>query len=69
MRRATRGRRPAQPEHRRREDDLDVRLARIENALEALAIEIERIGEGQRFLTRLLAQSAIPPAGQPLEPK
>ena len=56
-----------QPELRRREDDLDVCLARIENALETLAVEIERIGEGQRFLARLLSQSAIPPSGRPPE--
>ena len=34
------------------------RLARIEHAVEAIAIEVERISEGQRFVTRLLAERA-----------
>lgn len=34
----------------------DVRLARIEQAIEAVAVEVERISEGQRFVTRLLAE-------------
>jgi len=31
------------------------RLERIERAIEAMAVEVERIAEGQRFVTRLLA--------------
>jgi hypothetical protein len=31
----------------------DDRLARIEQAVDAIAIEVERIAESQRFLTRL----------------
>ena len=34
------------------------RLARIEQAVEAIAIEVERISEGQRFTTKLLAERA-----------
>lgn len=34
----------------------DARLQRIEQAVETMAIEIERISEGQRFVTRLLAE-------------
>ena len=34
----------------------DARLARIEQAVEAMAVEVERISEGQRFTTRLLAE-------------
>jgi hypothetical protein len=33
----------------------DPRLDRIEHAIEAIAVEVERISEGQRFVTRLLA--------------
>jgi hypothetical protein len=33
----------------------DERLERIEQAIEAMAIEVERISEGQRFVTRLLS--------------
>jgi hypothetical protein len=36
--------------------DQDARLQRIENAVEAIAVEIERLGEGQRYTTRLLAE-------------
>ncbi len=36
--------------------DLADRLTRMEQALEATAIEVERIGEGQRFLTRLFTE-------------
>lgn len=31
------------------------RLAHIEQAIDAMAVEIERISEGQRFVTRLLS--------------
>jgi hypothetical protein len=33
------------------------RLDRIEQAIEAVAIEVERISEGQRFVTRLLSEA------------
>jgi hypothetical protein len=38
----------------------DQRLARVEQAVEAIAVEIERIGEGQRFVTKLLNESERP---------
>ena len=41
-----------------RADDSELRLARIENAVEAMAVEVERISEGQRFTTRLLSERA-----------
>lgn len=31
------------------------RLARIEQAIDAMSLEIERISEGQRFVTRLMS--------------
>ncbi len=34
------------------------RLERIERAVEAMSIEVERISEGQRFVTKLLAERA-----------
>jgi hypothetical protein len=38
----------------------DARLDRIEHAVEAIAVEVERISEGQRFTTKLLAdRSAV----------
>lgn len=35
---------------------IDDRLSRIEQAIDAMSIEVERIAEGQRFTTRLLAE-------------
>ena len=39
-------------------DTSDARLARLEVAVESIAVEIERISEGQRFTTRLLNNQA-----------
>lgn len=36
--------------------ETSMRLERIEQAIEAMAVEVERISEGQRFVTRLLAE-------------
>lgn len=36
--------------------EIGERLLRMEQALEATAVEVERIGEGQRFLTRLFTE-------------
>jgi hypothetical protein len=38
-----------------RDPELVQRLARVEQIVEATALEIERISEGQRFTTRLLS--------------
>ena len=34
------------------------RLGRLEQAMEAVAVEVERISEGQRFTTKLLSERA-----------
>jgi hypothetical protein len=39
--------------------DLRARLERIEQAVEAVAIEVERISEGQRFTTKMLADAGL----------
>ncbi len=36
------------------------RLERLEQGMESIAIEIERVSEGQRFVTKLLSESAEP---------
>jgi hypothetical protein len=36
--------------------DLMARIQRIENAVESSGLEIERIGEGQRFITKLFSE-------------
>ena len=46
--------------------DLGARLDRIEQTVDSIAVEIERVSEAQRFLTRLQTeQRAIPGAQQP----
>ena len=39
---------------------LEARMARVEQAVDAIALEVERVGEGQRYLTRLLAERPAP---------
>jgi hypothetical protein len=36
----------------------DARLSRLEHAVDAIALEVERISEGQRFTTNLLSEQA-----------
>lgn len=53
--------------------ELTDRLMRVEQTVEASAIEIERIGEGQRFMTRLFTEGpqsahALPAAAQHVIP-
>jgi hypothetical protein len=50
----------------------EARLARIEQAVDAIAVEVERISEGQRFTTKLLsersrdaASAAMPGSARP----
>lgn len=45
----------------------EARMERIERAVEAMAIEVERMAEGQRFMTKLLGESTRtrPPGGGP----
>jgi hypothetical protein len=37
---------------------IEERLARLETGVESIAVEVERISEGQRFTARLLAERA-----------
>lgn len=41
---------------------LEERLGRIEQGIDAMAIEVERISEGQRFTTKLLSDRSREPA-------
>jgi hypothetical protein len=41
--------------------ELQSRIARIENAVESIAVEVERISEGQRFTSRILSEGAAQP--------
>ena len=40
-------------------NSMDARLERIEAMVESVAVEVERLGEGQRFTTRLLSEGAL----------
>lgn len=40
------------------------RLERIEQAVDAVALEVERISEGQRFTTKLLSEGKSPESRQ-----
>jgi len=46
------------------------RLARVEQSIDAMAVELERMGEGQRFVTKLLAErnGAEPAEALPVRP-
>ncbi|HKN59442.1 MAG TPA: hypothetical protein VJV97_11360 [Gemmatimonadaceae bacterium] len=44
--------------------DVTDRLERMEQAIEAVAIEVERISEGQRFTTKLLSEGRDSAAAQ-----
>ena len=46
--------------------NLDERLARMEQAIDAMAVEMERVAEGQRFTSRLLADGGR--ERRPVEP-
>jgi hypothetical protein len=43
--------------------DVVDRLARMEQAIDAIAVEVERISEAQRFTTRLLVDGSNPAVG------
>jgi hypothetical protein len=45
----------------------DARLERVERAVEAMALEVERMAEGQRFMTRLLSETSRDRTG-PINP-
>jgi hypothetical protein len=45
-------------------DEHERRFVQIEQAIDAVAIEVERLGEGQRYLTRLLGKR-LPEEVQP----
>ena len=53
-----RWRRPRADKRPQLGNDSAERLARLEHGMEAIAIEIERVSEGQRFVTKLLSESA-----------
>lgn len=45
------------------------RLERVEAAVDAIAVEVERMSEGQRYVTKLLAERAGPVPAEPIANK
>jgi hypothetical protein len=46
----------AQPRNPQIPSDVAARLERMEQAIDSVALEVERISEGQRFTTKLLSE-------------
>ena len=43
--------------------EVTARLERMEQAIDSIAVEVERISEGQRFTTKLLSERTAPQSG------
>ncbi|HUQ46552.1 MAG TPA: hypothetical protein VM033_07890 [Gemmatimonadaceae bacterium] len=48
--------------------EVAMRLERMEQAIDSIAVEVERISEGQRFTTKLLAERVAAPVPPPVTP-
>jgi hypothetical protein len=48
--------------------DVSARLERMEQAIDSIAVEVERISEGQRFTTKLLAERSGAAVGGEVSP-
>jgi hypothetical protein len=48
--------------------EVTARLERMEQAIDSIAVEVERISEGQRFTTKLLAERTAPSSGPGIAP-
>jgi hypothetical protein len=55
-------RKPARVSHRAADAESTARLERIEQAVDAIAIEVERVSEAQRYQARLLSEGQGAPA-------
>jgi hypothetical protein len=51
----------------RQDPETAERLDRIEQAVDAMAVEVERIAEGQRFVTKVLADRSGPVVAEGLQ--
>jgi hypothetical protein len=56
---------PAASVTEERLENIEMRLVQLQQAVDDVAIEMERVAEGQRFATRLLAERAGDAAQQP----
>jgi hypothetical protein len=55
-------RRSNAPRHPVRDPEVEGRMERLEQAVDAIAIEVERVGEAQRYQARLLTEAQLMPA-------
>lgn len=55
-------RKAANPGHQALSDDSARRLAQMQQSIDAMAVELERISENQRFVTKILAERERTPA-------
>ena len=51
------------------EDRVSARMDRLEQAVDTIAVEIERISEGQRFVTKVLAERPVATNNAPTAPE
>lgn len=52
-------RRPLPPQHPPRQlENIEMRIIELQQAVDDVAIEVERLAEGQRFTAKLLAEKA-----------
>ena len=58
-------RRPELPKSSMSLDDIARQLTALQQSVDATAIEVERLGESQRFTTKLLAERGLPDADHP----
>jgi len=49
--------------------ELAERMERVERLMEVMAVEVERIGEGQRFLVKVMADKQLASAERPRTPE
>ena len=55
-------RRKRRGENRSSSPDHDARMERLEQAVDAIALEVERVGESQRYQSKVLAEANLMPA-------
>jgi len=57
-------RQPPPPVPYERLEAIEMRLVELQQAVDDVAIEVERVAEGQRFTARLLTERSRDPAGE-----
>jgi hypothetical protein len=50
---------PPEPRNQASVDEMARRMAELQHSMDAMAIEIERISEGQRFITKVMSERPV----------